>query len=169
MTITCSYCGSECEKSVGHVNRARKVGLNLFCNKKCAGLSRRVEKSEEEKKRLKAEYDKVYRATNPTLKKRKADYHKANYNAEKQRNYNKTRYPKHLEYLRRPEYKNYKKQYDELYRAKKLYGEFADAAIALKNLEDELESKQIKLENGIYFNKSTQQRKRKWKILQVKT
>jgi len=164
--VVCSNCGNECDKSIGHYNRAVKLGAKLFCSQKCFGLNKRT--SIEEKKTVKAAYDKKHRKDfSSEIKAQKAAAFKVDYasNPEKYKQQRQKRYPKHLEYLRRPEYKQWKQYYDEKYRAAKLYGEFSEAAIILKKLEDELESKIIKQANGITFNKSSQKRKRKWQQL----
>lgn len=162
----CGYCGNGIEKQTGHYNRAIKLGLKVYCDRKCFGLGKRIEKSSEQKKKEKAEYDKTYRATSPTLKKRKADFHKKTYNPQRQKEINRQRYPSHLEYLRQPKYRDYKKRYDQKYRTNKLYGEFAEAAIILAELERLLPSKQIKYDNGVTIKKQSQKRKRKWQHLQ---
>lgn len=164
MKFNCSYCGCEGEKSTSHYNRAIKTSPNLYCSQTCFGLDRR--KSVEEKKRVKSVYDKKLRQDPVYVEKRKAMAHewfKLHYaaNPEMYRKRRQDKYPKHLEYLRTPEYKAWKKDYDERFLANKHYGDFAEAAIALKRIEAELESQAIKLANGITFNKSTQQRKRK--------
>jgi hypothetical protein len=61
-TVQCSRCGADCEKSNGHINRARKVGAQLYCDKACAGRGRRVERTVEQKKAKKRDYDAQYRA-----------------------------------------------------------------------------------------------------------
>jgi hypothetical protein len=162
--VKCAHCGKNCKKSVGHVNRAKKVGLKLFCNQKCFGLSRRLKISVKEKKRLKAEYDKKYREKNEErLKDKRKEYFKKDYaaNPEKYKKKRQRKYKDHLKYLQRPEYKQYKKKYDEQYHAKNKFGDYWEAAIALKNLDNEIDYRESKKQNKIY-NKSTQKRKRSW-------
>lgn len=164
MKIICPYCKQEADKPTGHVNRARSIGAPCYCSKLCSGLARKIERSDEEKKRIKAEYDIKYRAKNIVkITKRKKAFFKKDYaeNPEKYRQWRKNKQPKHNEYCRRPEYKAWKKQYDQVFRLKKSYKDFWEPAQVLLNLEKELDSKQIKIDLGI-INKS-QKRKDKWK------
>lgn len=160
----CPTCKKEAEKYVGHYNRSKSIGAPVYCSRECAGIGRR--KTIEEKKRARAEYDKKLSQT-PERKAKEAEYFQKSYkaNPEKYRQWRKDRYVYHLKYLQTPEYKAWKKDYDERYLATKHYGEFAEAAIVLKKIEAEVESKAIKAANGITFNKSSQQRKRKWQQL----
>jgi len=159
--LTCAICNKQYQKSAGHYNRAMKLGAKLFCSQTCFGLSRRQDKSIEEKKAEKAAYDAQYREKNlEALKAKKAAHYAANHDREKEKAYRQKRMPQHVKYCQRPEYKAWKAKYDELYRAKKQYGEFYEAGLAMKELDKFLESKRIKYESG-QFNKS-QNRKRKW-------
>ncbi|MDP9954731.1 hypothetical protein J2X97_000368 [Epilithonimonas hungarica] len=161
MKIICHYCQKEIEKTAGHVNRAKKMGLNLFCNRECAGFSRRSKLSDIEKKALKAEYDKNYRAENhDSIKKRKADYFKKTYDPAKASVERKKRMPKHIEYCRTEKYKKYKKDYDKKYRAKKNYGDFWECKLLVQEISNEYENRKIKEQNQL-INKS-QKRKRLW-------
>lgn len=164
----CPICKKESEKYVGHFNRSNSIGAPVYCGRICAGIGRRDNKTVEQKKKEKAEYDKKFRTFYyDTIKDKKAKAFKIDYaaNPEKYKKERQRRYPEHLKYLQRPEYKAWKKDYDEKFRANKLYGEFAEASIILTKVERELESKAIKAANGITFNKSSQQRKRKWQQL----
>lgn len=170
MKFNCAYCGNESEKPAGHYNRSVSIGAPVYCGRTCAGLGRRNNKTIEQKKADKAEYDKKFRKEyTEEIKQKKAEAFKKWYyeggGQEIERERRKLKMPKHVEYCRQPKYKEYKKQYDEKYHAKKQYGEFAEAAIALFKLEDELERKNpemlaIKFQNNT-LNKS-QKRKRKW-------
>ncbi len=167
MICHCPICKNEFYKSNSHYNRAIKLGLNLFCGRACAGISRRgIEKTIEQKKAEKAAYDKRYRKEyTEELKKEKHEYHKRTYDKEKAASIRKERMPKHIEYCRQPKYKEWKKKYDKKHRAKKQYGEFAEAALILFKIESEIERKSpellaIKFQNGT-LNKS-QKRKRTW-------
>jgi Neuraminidase (sialidase) len=66
-----------------------------------------------------------------------------------------------VEYCRQPEYKEYKREYDVKYHAKKNYGEYWEAAILLNELENEIDNRTARKENKLY-NKSTSKRKRSW-------
>lgn len=166
----CPVCKKESEKYVGHYNRSKSIGAPVYCDRICAGIGRRDNKTTEQKKQEKAEYDKKLRSDEAYSAKKKITQHEwftrdYSENPAKYKKRREDKYPKHLQYLSTPKYKAWKKGYDEKFRANKLYGEFAEASIVLTRIEAELESKSIKQANGITFNKSTQQRKRKWQQL----
>jgi len=161
----CNQCGNKFDCHTGHLNRANKLGRRIFCGRVCSGLGRRKHISLDEKKRLKSEYDKIYRAKNKERDApRKAAYHKRVYNSEKQRAYNQKNMQRHVEYCRRPEYRAKKHEYDIKRNAKNQYGEFWESAIALKKIEGEIDRDEANMDNQTY-NKS-QKRKRQWKNLQ---
>ena len=166
----CHHCGKESEKYTGHVNRALKMGNNIYCTRVCAGLGRRVERSEEEKKRIKSEYDKqrtdkhelwylLYRAFEFRV-----DYEE---NPEKYKKERERKYEAHLKYLQTDKYKAWKKKYDEKFRARKEFGIYWECAILLKQLEEQLlkiRPDGIKFQMGI--TNKTQKRKRLWQKTQ---
>ena len=164
MKLICAYCKSEFEKDrkhIGGANRSLRLGLNLYCNRKCAVLSRRHNKSDAQKKLEKREYDKKYREKNrERLKIEKASWFANDYknNPEKYKEWRKKIYKKHLEYLRRPAYRAYKKQYDHDYRAK-MHGEFWESWILLQKIDKEIGAKmsnyEIRLKNKT-LNKALQ-------------
>lgn len=148
--------------SNGRYNRAIKIGAPVYCNRTCAGAGRRLNKTAEEKKKEKAEYDEKYREANlDVIKNKKKKYFQRTYDPTQAAVVRKKRMPRHVEYCRQPKYKEYKKGYDKQFRAKKQFGEFAEAALILIELENKLDSKTIKYEQGL-INK-TQKRKRQWK------
>ena len=125
VSLTCSICKREYKKGIGHFNRAKKIGAPVYCSKKCAGIARKVERSEEEKKQIKSDYDKAYRAKNLERKKKQAhEYFKRTYDPQKAAIERKKRMPKHVEYCRQPAYKAKKKEYDKRYNAVRSYGEY---------------------------------------------
>lgn len=168
MKAKCAYCGKLFEKGAGHYNRAMCLGLNVYCSKKHSALGRRTNETEEEKKVYKQWYDLFIRASRTedeqiivslqSLVLFHLDYRT---NPEKYREERQRRMAAHVEYCKQPKYKEYKKGYDEQYRAKKDYGEYWEAAIALKNLDKEIDYRESKRQNKIY-NKSTTKRKRSW-------
>lgn len=164
MQIKCAHCGKVAEKAVGAVNRARKVGLALYCNRTCAGLARRQPpKSVEQRKAEKSAYDANRRLVLADRSKaEKAAYHKRTYDPAKQRAYNQSRMPHHIEYCRRPEYREWKREYDRKYRASKEYGEFAECFLLVMDIRAECLSQMTDYE--IRFAKGgvakTQQRRR---------
>lgn len=160
--LTCEHCNKWFERKRGQTR-----SKNIFCSLQCSGASRRIEISKEEKVRLKKEYDKQYRAKNlAEIKKRKAVYFQKTYDPAKAAIHRKARMPAHLEYCRRPEYREWKKNYDERYHAKKNNGEFWESAIILNKIADHVDKYQAYLDKGT-FNKS-QKRKRLWKSSQRK-
>lgn len=164
--IVCAFCGKVSKKYVGHVNRAKKEGLSVYCNRTCAGLGRRHNKTQEQKKKEKSDYDKNYRYYHREgIKERRKEYFKKDYaaNPEKYRKERKRRYSEHLKYLQTPEYKKWKQYYDEKFRAKKDYGVFWECSILLKELEEWLVNN---APEGMHFQmgitNKTQKRKRLW-------
>lgn len=154
MKFLCAHCGKTTDKPVGAVNRARSAGLRLFCGRKCAGLGRRKHKTRTQRVEEKQFYDAEYRRKNRgMLKAKKAAYHVATYNPEKQRAYNQQRMPLHVEYCRRPEYRAYKREYDRQLRANE-YGPFAEAYMLALDLNREIKGRmsneQIKQQNGTF-------------------
>lgn len=171
MKIICPQCGKEAEKDTGDVNRAKKLGLPIYCNRTCAGLARRCNRTDEEKKKIKSDYDKqrtdrhelwylLWRGFEFRL-----DYEE---NPEKYRKERQRKYKKHLEYLRTDKYKAWKKEYDLKYLAKKDFGIYWESAILLKELENQLlkiRPDGIKFQMGITNKK--QKRQRLWQKAQT--
>lgn len=172
MNLTCCYCNKTFfvkENNRGQRKRSIRLGLPVYCSKECAGLGRRTNETPEEKKVYKQWYDLFIRISRTEDEYwldmfQKAVYFHMDYaaNPEKHRQRRKNKQEAHNEYCRQPEYKIYKKEYDEQYRAKKDYGEYWEAAIALKNLDKEIDYRESKRQNKIY-NKSTTKRKRAWR------
>ena len=136
--VKCSFCTTEFEKENGSINRARKDGKSIYCGRKCSGLARRLNKSDEQKKIEKASYDRMYRKkNNGILKVKKAEYFKRTYDPEKARIERKKRANFHTEYCRRPEYRKWKREYDRKYRAKKHYGEFWESFLLTLDIRTE--------------------------------
>lgn len=168
--IKCDYCGKEHEKYLGHVNRARSIGANLYCDHKCMGLARRQYLSEETKKQEKADYDKQYREKNEKkMKKKREAWFKKDYaaNPEKYRQARKRKQKAHNEYCRQPEYKKWKQEYDKKFRAKKIYGKLWESAIALNELAKIVDNRKAKAEQKCitksqnrkrYANKNTKRK-----------
>lgn len=164
MIIICEQCGKEHDKKIGHVNRARKLGLKLFCSQTCFGLSKRKNYTEDDKKKIKSDYDKEYREKNrERLKKEKHEWFKKNYDPVQAAIYRKKRMPYHVEYCRSPQYRVWKREYDQKHVAQKRYGEFWESAILLRKLEGEYNQQEVREINNLH-NK-TQKRKRQWRQL----
>lgn len=145
MLITCPQCGCKTEKASGVVNRSRRLGWPVYCGRTCAGLAHRTNKSDAEKRAAKAEYDRKYRAAGGEellAKKRSAYRDRLERDPEglraAQKSLRTLRRTAHAEYCRQPEYRAKKKTYDRQHRAHRFYGPFADAFLALQDLETEI-------------------------------
>lgn len=163
MVITCKYCGNQCDKKTGHVNRALKTNAKLFCSRACFGLDKRI--SLEEKKLIKKEYDKEYRLKNSEKKKQYGkEYHKKTYDPIKASVDRKAKMHIHVERMRQPKWVEYKKKYDKIRQAKLNYGEFWESALLIRNIEANYENKEaIQINN---LNNKSQKRKRRWQSKQ---
>jgi hypothetical protein len=134
----CTYCGEMVQQSWSAINRAVKYDKPIYCDRTCAGLGRRSGKTGEQKKEHKRLYDLQYRQTSATLKTRKSIWFKKTYDPIKAAEKRKETMPRHIEYCRRPEYKEWKRNYDQRHLAEKQYGEFAETVIILRQLEKEV-------------------------------
>ncbi len=160
MTL-CAHCGKPLNKSIGHINRAKKLGLPMYCNRVCFGLGHRVNRTEEQKKKIKAEYDKVYRYTEKSLAAKKA-YNQTPAGRAMQKRNREQQKENHRKYIQSEQYRKWKHDYDQQYHAKNNYGDFWEAALVLRKIEEVVlpYKYEIRIQNGI-LNKS-QKRKRQW-------
>ena len=162
MKPKCPYCKDPINQPIGAINRAKKNGVPIYCNRVCSGLGRRKEKTLEQKKEEKRLYDIKYRATNPTLKARKAAYYQRTRDPEKEREIRKARMHLHVKYCQRPAYREWKKKYDRKYRCEKEFGAFWESASILLDIENEIDSRMTRYEvyqaNGT-LNKHQQRRR----------
>lgn len=154
MKFECAHCGKAAERPAGHVNRSRRLGLRLFCGRRCSGLGRRDPNppTKDERVAAKRAYDAAYRRKNRALlKAKKAAYFRRTYDPAKAAIERKARMPRHVEYCRRPEYKAYKRQYDRQHRARE-YGPFAEAFMLCIDLNREIKRRmtdyEIRTQNG---------------------
>lgn len=162
MKIICAHCGKAADKPNGAVNRARRDGVRLFCNRRCSGLGRRKHVPKSVKRLLKKLYDEQYRAKNlALLKAKKHAYFKRTYDPAQARIDRKKRATAHAEYCRQPEYKRWKADYDRRLRDA-AFGEFAEAqrlSIDLnRTIKEQMNGHEIREANGT-CNK-TQNRRR---------
>lgn len=153
MKFKCAHCGKTNDKPAGHVQRARARGLNLYCNRRCSGMGRRMGKTTAQKRLEKRLYDQKYRAKNlERIKANKKAHFQRTYDPVKAAIERKKTMPRHVEYCRRPEYKKWKQGYDRKYRAKKDYGPFAEAAMTLADLNLDIKGRmdrhEVKYQNG---------------------
>ena len=138
MQFECRHCGETRDRPTGEVNRARRRGLPLYCDKTCSGLARRKERTDAEKREAKRLYDMAYRAENlAMLKAKKAEHFRQTYDPAKARVERKKRAAIHAEYCRRPQYREWKRDYDRRYRAEKEYGEFAECFLLILDIRSE--------------------------------
>jgi hypothetical protein len=135
MIIICPYCGKQADKPLGAINAAKKRNENIYCSRVCAVYGRRKNKTKEQLKKEKAEYDK-----------------------EKSRIERKKNMQRHVEYCRSPEYRKKKKIYDQIHRAKKNYGELYECSIMLNELESNVNNRLAKSELNL-INKSNKRKK----------
>lgn len=149
----------------GDIARAQKLGVPLYCDKECAGLARRrnVPQTAAQAKEEKRIYDAQYRARNAVLLKvKKAAIYQRTADREKEREYRKSNMHKHVAYCQRPEYKEWKSTYDRAHLAQKKFGEFAEAALLLRDLEAEINARatryEIYLTNGLLNKAQTRRR-----------
>ena len=165
ITCTCPQCSKQFAAVTGRWNRAQKIGAPIYCGKVCSGLARRLANppTETERAAAKAEYDRNYRTKNADSRKaQKAAYFKRTYNPEQAAVERKGRAHMHAEYCRRPEYKAWKRDYDKRFLAKKNFGEFAEAALILRGIEQEIDARMTRYEiyqtNGTLNKAQTRRR-----------
>jgi hypothetical protein len=148
MLIQCAHCGKDAEKATSAVNRARKVGMALYCDKQCSSDARRM--STEEKKARKVEYDRQRREgpLREALLQQKKSHYEANAKEilaaqkaarESDPELKKRRRDCQRRCMERPEWKKHKRDYDRQYRAEREFGEMAPAYLLLLELEQEVE------------------------------
>lgn len=168
----CPQCFFTFQAQVGLINRAKKLGNPLYCGRVCSGLARRKadKLTGDAWKAHKAEYDRARRAA---LGEKLREEKRRAYHASIERNKDAVRakqkahrqkiMARHVEYCRRPEYKEKKREYDRKLRAQ-VYGPFADAYLLLQDIQSEIAQRATRQEiyeqNGT-VNK-TQKRKREY-------
>lgn len=161
--FTCSQCQKTFHRENGDANRTLKKTGKLFCSMECSGLGRRSNKSVEQKKIEKAEYDREYRELNRAdLKAKKAEYFQRTYDPIKAKHQRKLTMNRHVEYCRSSKYRAYKQQYDMKYRAKKEYGEFWESALIINQLENEIAERsdftELAIQKGTLNKRQTRKR-----------
>lgn len=143
--ITCHHCKREADLPKGAVNRAAKIGAPLYCGRQCAGLARRKGKTKAQKVTEKRLYDVQYRRKNQErLKAEKAARYQLTRDPVKEAVYRKANMARHIAYCQRPEYKQWKQDYDQQHRARKMFGPFAESFLLLQNLEKEIAERMSK-------------------------
>lgn len=166
MQCICTHCGVAFERPTGSVNRSLKNGRPLYCSKEHAGFGRRSNPlPESEKKAQKAAYDRERRQANHAdhVAQKRAYYYA---NREKILAQMTAKRPErmaaHVEYCRRPEYREKKTKYDLKHRAQKQFGEFSEAFLLLRDVEKEIEQRanryEIYQQNGTLNKAQTRRR-----------
>jgi hypothetical protein len=168
MEVACSHCHDLFETKVAYVNRAAKIGANLYCGRVCAGLARRLKSppTDEQRRAAKAAYDAKRRegARREEILAKKRDHYYANRERIQaiQAEYRKAHMQRHVEYCRQPEYRVRKSDYDRRRRANLNFGEFCEVALLLSEIEREIAERaskyEIYLTNGT-INKAQQRRR----------
>jgi hypothetical protein len=163
--MKCPECKQYFEPTQSRINRAAKIGAPLYCSRACAGNARRdkTPPTEAERKAAKAAYDREYRNRDPEARKaKKKDYYQRTRDPQKERIKRAENMHKHIAYCRMPEYKAKKAEYDRRKRFER-YGDFAEVAMLLEDVEREIRSRatayEIRIANG-YYTRSAQQRRR---------
>jgi len=169
VAIICAHCGGKALKEAGSVNRSRRNGSPVYCGKPCFGLAKRVDRSASEKQKIKHDYDRARRTQLGDVLREKKRLARLSALAEnpqevraKEKAHREQRKQAHVEYCRQPEYRQWKAQYDQKYRARKWFGDFGEAAIILNHLETEINSRiswtERRRQNGT-LNKHQQRRR----------
>lgn len=161
MIVKCTHCGKDVEKSTGHYNRSVKLGLRFYCDRKCRGQFKQT--SVEQKKAVKAAYDRNYRNTEKRKATAKA-YNESPAGRAMQKRQREKKKQYHNEYCRQADYVAWKKQYDQVHKAKKHYGEFWECAILTEQINNTLikmaDKAEIRTIQGT--NTKSKRRKRQW-------
>jgi len=139
ISVRCPQCDKIALKASGAVNRARKIGAPIYCGRICAGLGRRKGKTSKQLKAEKAAYDRRLRAVRGyEIRAKKRAAFARDYDPDKASIYRRCRMHLHVAYCQRPEYRAWKQEYDRRYRANNIYGPFAEAYLALFDVEREV-------------------------------
>jgi hypothetical protein len=159
--FTCAHCEKPFLREKGQADRCLRRGDSLYCSRECSAIGRRKGKTIEQKRAEKAEYDADYRSANrEKLKAKKAAYYARTFDRDKEREIRKRRMPQHIEYCRRPEYKEWKREYDRNYSASE-YGAFAGAYLVLVGIQKEILSRATRYEIDLANGKLNKVKKRK--------
>lgn len=138
---TCEHCGVDFDALLAEV----RLGRCRFCSRACSGARRRMDA--DVKRAKKAEYDRQRRAAlGEALLQQKRESYYANREQHLARmaeirsdpEYRERHRAYIAEYQSRPEWKEHKRSYDRRYRCERQYGDFAEAASVLIDLEAEI-------------------------------
>ena len=139
VVVACGTCGISFEKRP--IDVARGSG-RVYCSRRCSGLARRVERSGEEKRALKAEYDRKRREEKAEeLRAKKREHHLKTYDPEKARAWRAGRQAEikayRIKWQADPSNRAAKADYDRALRESE-YGDFGEAQRLLLALEREV-------------------------------
>lgn len=116
-------------------------------------------------KKYKSEYDAKRRIEKgEIIKAHKRAFYAANHDRIEAKNkiYRAKHMARHVAYCQRPEYKEWKSEYDRRLRATKQFGEFAESFLMLQDIEKEIDTRATRYEiyssNGT-LNKSLQRKR----------
>lgn len=150
MKIICKTCGKNKYICPAKYKLGGGKKGNFYCSMKCSGIGRRLNKSLKQRRLEKKLYDEEYRLKNlKKIKEIKRQAHIKNYNPKEAAKIRKLNMARHVKYCQQPEYKKWKAGYDKIYRAKREYGEYAEAFLALMGIESEVEKRISKYEIGL--------------------
>ncbi len=154
VALACPQCDALFQRAAGTVRYRRKKDPDavFFCSRDCGAVFfRKPPVSPEEKRRLKAEYDRQRRTKlgdDLRASKRRAYYRDHSANLQRQRKRREDPATKARERACQDriqgteEYRAHKREYDRWYRARKTYGdEWAECAILLIELRKEIRSR----------------------------
>ena len=165
--IACCTCGKAVKQRSSAIGRALRDGKPLYCDRTCAGIARRRQEpiALEELKARKKAYDaerRVRKHDELCAKKRAHYYANRDRILAEHAAYRAEHMARHVEYCRRPEYKAWKAKYDRQHLARRKFGEFAEAALLLRDIETEIDKRASKydiyMQNGTINKAQTRRR-----------
>lgn len=158
---SCHHCGAVVKQPQNSIRRAIREGKPLYCDRVCSGMARRVPLGQ--KKEAKRVYDAQRRIDNVAeIRAQHAAYYQRTRDPAKERERRRANMGRHVEYCRRPEYRDYKADYDRELRANE-YGEYGEVYLLLLDLEREIRSRATGYERRRargYYTRTAQQRRR---------
>ena len=142
----CQYRGVTFEIARGQHN----AGRGKYCSRPCSHAARRQNKSLEQRRAEKAEYDRKRRngPLRETILAKKRQHYEDNRPEFLAKFAERRKDPAYKAYMKEygaryrsdPEWKAHKRQYDREYRARKMYGDFDVVYLVLRELEEELQN-----------------------------
>lgn len=168
--VRCKFCRKPISRPAGEVNRALRNGSPIYCDRRCFGLSRRVQRSKAERVAAKAAYDREYRARHGAkLRRKKRAYYHRTFDPVKAKAWRSTpeRRAYHRAYCQRPEYRAKKHAYDIRRSSMHAVGGAADWAEChrlllelTREINRQCPDKYLRLKARGYYDHNAQQRRR---------